>query len=170
MRYSIIKTQDGLVGAAASDKGLRRLTLPRQDEGAVLESLDFEALEEPAVRDDTAFKALRRLMERYFAGEAVDLSGVALDLDGATAFQRTVLDLVRAIPRGHVRTYGEVAAVAGRPGAARAVGGVMATNPVCIVIPCHRVVGSDGGLGGFGGGPAMKRRLLEMEGALVLSP
>ncbi len=166
MRYGIIKTSAGLVGVADSGKGLRRLTLPRTSENAVLQELGVEVTEGSA-RDDGAFETIVRLLRRYFEGESVDFSGVALDLEGMTAFRRRVLENVRAIPRGQVRTYGEVAAGVDRPGAARAVGGVMAANPVCIVIPCHRVVASDGGLGGFGGGLEMKESMLAMEGAFA---
>lgn len=87
---------------------------------------------------------------------------VELDLSGFTEFQRSVIDAVQSIPRGQTLTYGEVALLAGRPGAARAVGQVMARNPFLILVPCHRVVAKDG-MGGFGWGLEAKRRLLEAE-------
>lgn len=87
---------------------------------------------------------------------------VELELSGFTDFQRNVLAVVQEIPRGETLTYGEVAALAGHPGAARAVGQVMAANPFIILVPCHRVVARDG-LGGFGWGLEAKKRLLEAE-------
>ncbi len=88
-----------------------------------------------------------------------------LDLRWVTPWERRVMGLVGAIPRGQVRTYGEVARAAGRPGAARAVGRVMATNPIPLFVPCHRVVPAAGGLGQYsGGGTAVKARLLALEG------
>ena len=91
-----------------------------------------------------------------------------LDIQG-TAFQRRVWEITRNIPRGHTMTYGEIARRAGSPGAARAVGQAMAHNPWPVIVPCHRVVGHDGRLTGFGGGMAMKQRMLEMEGALLIA-
>ncbi len=84
-----------------------------------------------------------------------------------TPFRREVLLACAAIPRGQVSTYADLARRVGRPAAFRAVGNTMRTNPVPIVIPCHRVIGSDGSLTGFGGGLDVKRRLLELEGALL---
>jgi methylated-DNA-[protein]-cysteine S-methyltransferase len=109
--------------------------------------------------------AIAKDLRRYFAGDPVDFSRYEVDLSGFTDFQRKVYGALRSVPRGEVRTYGELAREAGRPGAARAVGNAMARNPACIVIPCHRVVGT-GGLGGFTGGLAWKRKLLRLEGAL----
>ena len=93
-------------------------------------------------------------------------------LDGTigTEFQRRVWAITRAIPRGQTRTYSQIARQAGSPGAARAVGQSMARNPWPIGVPCHRVLGSDGSLTGFGGGRDMKRRMLEMEGARLELP
>ncbi len=89
-----------------------------------------------------------------------------LDLRTLTGFQRAVLDLTASIPRGEVRPYGWLAAAVGRPGATRAVGSVMATNPVPLIVPCHRVVRSDGRIGAYSlGGPDTKQLLLEAEGA-----
>jgi methylated-DNA-[protein]-cysteine S-methyltransferase len=100
----------------------------------------------------------------HYAGAPSELEVVPLDLPGETDFQAAVRAAVRAIPRGEVRSYGDIAKAAGRPGAARAVGQVMAHNPVAPFVPCHRVVAANGSLGGFGGGLPMKRRLLLDEG------
>ncbi|WP_084143388.1 methylated-DNA--[protein]-cysteine S-methyltransferase [Methylocapsa acidiphila] len=99
-------------------------------------------------------------------GEAADFSGVALDLDGAPAFHRRVYEAARAIPRGATASYGEIAARLGAPGAARAVGQALARNPFLLIVPCHRVLGAGGKLGGFSahGGVATKQRLLAVEG------
>jgi O-6-methylguanine DNA methyltransferase len=102
----------------------------------------------------------------YFAGEPVDFTCV-IRLDGVADFHRQVYEAARRIPYGHTISYGGLAAMAGSPKAARAVGQAMARNPIGIVIPCHRVIAADGGLGGFGPGLDVKRRLLELEGALV---
>ena len=88
------------------------------------------------------------------------------NLDGLTGFQRAVLEAVAAIPRGQVRSYGQIAEQVGHPGAARAVGEVMRTNPIPVLIPCHRVVRADGSVGRYTPDPALKRRLLEEEGSL----
>ena len=88
-----------------------------------------------------------------------------LDLPDAPSFTKAVRQATCNIPRGQTRSYGEVAAIAGNPRAGRAVGQVMASNPVAILIPCHRVITSDGGLGGYGGHINMKKRLLAIEGA-----
>lgn len=106
---------------------------------------------------------LAERLSAYFAGEPVTFEDVAIDLDDETEFGRRIADELRRIPAGEVVTYGELAALAGRPGAGRAVGSFCARNRFPILIPCHRVV-SAGGLGGYGSlGIAYKRRLLELE-------
>ncbi|PKN33516.1 MAG: hypothetical protein CVU61_13035 [Deltaproteobacteria bacterium HGW-Deltaproteobacteria-19] len=107
-------------------------------------------------------KALGRLLR----GEAAPVPFEELEMAPLAPFRRLILMETGRIPRGKVRTYGSLAAAAGRPGAARAVGSAMASNPFPLAIPCHRVVRSDGSLGGFGGGLALKRALLEREGIL----
>jgi len=103
----------------------------------------------------------------YFAGEDVSFEDVELDLDGWTPFQLAAAAALRAVPRGEVVTYGELAALAGHPGAARAAGTFCARHRFAIVVPCHRVVGADG-LGSYGSlGLGYKRRLLELEGAAL---
>lgn len=92
--------------------------------------------------------------------------GMPLDLAATTDFQRRVLTEVAAIPAGQTRSYGDVAEAVGSPGAARAVGGVMARNPLPFLIPCHRVVASDGSLGGYAYGLGVKRAMLASEGCL----
>jgi methylated-DNA-[protein]-cysteine S-methyltransferase len=110
---------------------------------------------------------ITRLLATFLAGKEVDFTAVDLDFDGMKGFVRCTLTACREIPWGRVVTYGGLAAALGAPGAARAVGNAMASNPFALIIPCHRVIRSGGGLGGFGGGgPAMKRRLLEQEGVV----
>lgn len=100
----------------------------------------------------------------FLAGAPVAFDDVELDLDGATPFRHALTEALRAIPRGEVVTYGELAALAGRPGAARAAGTFCATNRFALVVPCHRVVAA-GGIGGYGSdGVPIKRRLLALEG------
>jgi len=103
-------------------------------------------------------------LRRYFAGERVDFSRYRVDYEGYTPFQRAVLEATRRIPWGETRTYGQIAAEIGRPDAARAVGQAVGANRTCIVVPCHRVVASNG-LGGFTGGLHWKKDLLALEGA-----
>ncbi|NPU83333.1 MAG: methylated-DNA--[protein]-cysteine S-methyltransferase [Syntrophaceae bacterium] len=107
---------------------------------------------------------MEKVLHRLLCGEAALVPIEELEMDSLVPFRRRVLLETGRIPRGRVRTYGSLAAAAGHSGAARAVGSVMASNPFPLAIPCHRVVRSDGSLGGFGGGPALKRDLLEQEG------
>lgn len=107
-------------------------------------------------------------LARFLDGEEVAFSTRLLALEDCSRFQREVLLQERRVPRGMVTTYGLLAEALGRPRAARAVGGALGSNPFPLVIPCHRTVRADGSLGGFGGGPAMKRRLLELEGVELL--
>jgi methylated-DNA-[protein]-cysteine S-methyltransferase len=111
-------------------------------------------------------------LQSYAAGNDESFADVPVDLDHLSAFQQRVVGACRAIGRGRVRTYADLADAAGSPGAARAVGNVMAKNRYPIIIPCHRVVGSAGSLGGFSArdGINTKRRMLEMEGATLKQP
>jgi len=100
-------------------------------------------------------------LEVYFTGALHDFT-IPLDLRG-TDFQRKVWELLLAIPYGHTRSYGQIASALGRPKASRAVGQAIGTNPVAIIVPCHRVIGVSGGLVGYGGGLHRKQALLELE-------
>lgn len=105
-------------------------------------------------------------LESYFAGAPVDfvLDELPLYFEGMSTFTRDVTAALAATGRGELLSYAALAAAAGYPGAARAVGNLMAANPWPVIVPCHRVVRSDGGLGGFAGGAAWKQCLLELEG------
>lgn len=118
--------------------------------------------------DDHLLDLIERL-RLYASGNCVEFRDVPLDLKGRTSFQRRVMNRCRQIPWGATLSYGELAAGAGSPRAARAVGSVMATNRFPLIVPCHRVVGSCGALGGYSApaGLAMKKRLLRMEGVPV---
>jgi methylated-DNA-[protein]-cysteine S-methyltransferase len=109
-------------------------------------------------------------LQGYAEGKAVDFSEVPLALNHLTPFARRVVEACRRIPRGQARTYGQLAAICGSPGAARAVGSVMAKNRFPLVVPCHRVLAAGGELGGYSApdGLRMKRRLLAMEGVNLL--
>jgi len=108
--------------------------------------------------------AIKASIQKFLAGGDIAFSLDVADLAACPPFQQAVLRAEHGIPRGRVSTYGIIAAHLGAPHAARAVGNALATNPFPIIVPCHRAVLSDGGLGGFQGGPAMKRALLEREG------
>lgn len=116
------------------------------------------------VRDSKRVAAVRREVDEYFAGQRTTFS-VALAPEG-TSFQASVWTRLQRIPSGETRTYGQLATALGKPFASRAVGRANATNPICLLIPCHRVIGSDGSLTGFAFGEDIKRQLLEHEGAL----
>lgn len=113
---------------------------------------------------DTGFDDLIPRFRAFLRGEDVAFPDVALDLDWATPFQRSLIEALREVPRGDVVSYGELAALAGRPRASRAAGAVCASNRFAFIVPCHRVVAAHG-IGGYGGtGVDVKRRLLALEG------
>ncbi|MEP7296308.1 MAG: methylated-DNA--[protein]-cysteine S-methyltransferase [Burkholderiales bacterium] len=115
--------------------------------------------------DDALLHRAAEQLHAYFAGEALAFD-VPLDLQG-TPFQRSVWQALLDIPAGETRTYGEIAAALGSASAVRAVGGAVGRNPVSVIVPCHRAVGSDGSLTGYAGGVDRKRALLELEHAEV---
>ena len=113
------------------------------------------------VRDETPFAETQDQLEAYFAGELKEFT-LDLRLNG-TPFQHRVWDELRRIPYGETRTYGELAELLGTPKASRAVGLANGRNPIGVIVPCHRVIGADGRLTGYGGGLDRKRRLLDFE-------
>jgi len=152
------------VGAAASVRGLVLLKTHLE----VPVSWDYKGQPIRLVSDHpVAGKALGQLLE-YLAGERKEFE-ITIDWSGMTDFQRRVLQATRAIPYGETRTYGEIARAAGSPRGARAVGQAEKNNPIPVIIPCHRVIGADGAMVGYGGpeGVDLKARLLKLEGALI---
>ncbi len=141
--------------------------LPAEDFGALIQDLRrrFPDGAERAPPEPIA-RAIELIL-RLFRSVPVDFSAVKLGLDSAAAFEREVYREALAIPCGETRTYGELAAAIGTPGAARAVGRALGRNPIPIIIPCHRVVAADGRSGGFSapGGVSTKMRLLQIERA-----
>ncbi len=149
------------------------------DEAGRLRALDFGDYEDrmhrlwrryygksvPAFATAAAPTAARRAVDAYFAGDLDAIDGLPVET-GGTAFQRQVWAALRQIPRGRTESYGELAARIGRPKAVRAVGLANGANPVGIVVPCHRVIGANGTMTGYGGGVERKRWLLQHEGAL----
>ncbi|HMK08263.1 MAG TPA: methylated-DNA--[protein]-cysteine S-methyltransferase [Anaerolineales bacterium] len=126
-------------------------------------------LQASPVRSAERTTVARRELREYLAGRRTSFT-LPVDLTHVTSFQRRVLEAAQAVPRGQVATYGEIGRRIGRPGAARAVGQALGSNPVPIVVPCHRVLASDGSLRGYSGrgGLQTKRRLLTLEGALLV--
>jgi O-6-methylguanine DNA methyltransferase len=118
------------------------------------------------LRDAGALAEAKEQLGDYLAGKRQSFD-LPLDLRPLSPFQRQVLEATLAIPRGQTASYKAVAESVGRPKAVRAIGGVQAGNPIPIVIPCHRVVGSDGSLTGYGGGIHVKQALLRLEGAML---
>ena len=159
--FTVCETCLGWIGVIGSPNGLKKVILPLKSREAVLDQIASCGCE--AENQDLAcFSELSDRIRRYFDGEPVDFAD-KLDLAGTTRFQQNVWLTVRNIPRGETRSYGWIANQLGLPKAARAVGQALSRNPVPIVIPCHRVIGSDGKLGGFGGGVEIKKLLLKLE-------
>ncbi len=158
--YEVLRTSRGWLGVLGSAQGIRRTTLPAGTREAALAGLGPEVSQ--AQERPGAFARFHGEVEEYFQGRRSRLEA-PLDLSGAPEFFRRAWQACRSIPAGETRSYGWLAVQAGRPGAARAAGQAMARNPVPLVVPCHRVVGSDGHLHGFGGGLPMKAWLLSLD-------
>ncbi len=158
----VFRSDWGWLGIAVSRRGLAGVILPRGSEDAAWSRL-YTAWPDGVSHESCAWPEVERRILDYLSGVPVDFSDVPLDLPDKPPFWRKVWDICARIPYGQTLTYAELARQAGSPRAFRAVGGAMAANPIPIVIPCHRVIGSSGGLTGFAGGLNQKRRMLEME-------
>jgi methylated-DNA-[protein]-cysteine S-methyltransferase len=173
-RFSValFTTDFGWFGLWGNENGVAGLGIGHASRQSVVRSVrERMAAEQPGAEwTETDWDPeLRRRLRDYTLGRPDDFRDVCVALPKLTAFQRAVIDATRQIPCGETRSYAELAGEAGRPGAARAVGNVMASNRVPIVIPCHRVVASGGKWGGFSApqGVDLKRRMLDVEaGAL----
>ncbi|HKK19828.1 MAG TPA: methylated-DNA--[protein]-cysteine S-methyltransferase [candidate division Zixibacteria bacterium] len=157
------KTKLGLIRLASTEKGLAVISLPDSSERYFERSIERHFSDHEIHQGGEYNKIARKQLSEYIAGKrrAFDLK---LDIQG-TEFHQKVLRRVAAIPYGETMTYGDVALAVGHPRASRAVGTANARNLLPFVIPCHRVVASNG-IGGYGGGEHLKKRLLELEGAI----
>ena len=160
-KYHLEELPTGWIGLLAGDNGLRRATLkPTPHE--VMEDLGDDV--EGAEHDPEHFAGVVDCLVRYSKGEISALDGIELDLEGVSPFFRAAWSACRSIPPGQTRSYAWLAEEAGSPRAMRAAGQAMARNRFSLIIPCHRVISSDGGLGGYGGGGlGVKAKLLQME-------
>jgi methylated-DNA-[protein]-cysteine S-methyltransferase len=162
--YDVVESPVGQLLIAATDRGLVRISFdPAADRD--LEQL-ARLVGRRVLRAPRQVDGVRRELDEYFEGRrhAFDL---AIDLRGVTPFGERVLMQLARVPFGETATYGELASRAGNPKAARAVGTIMNRNPVPIVLPCHRIIGADGSLVGYGGGLERKVTLLRLEGVLL---
>ncbi|MBN1806950.1 MAG: methylated-DNA--[protein]-cysteine S-methyltransferase [Sedimentisphaerales bacterium] len=163
-KYTIFKTKWGYFGLAGNENGLCQTQLP----GEKCEKIRSLLLKDyPEAKPDKDFcKYLQKQIIDYYEGKSVKFSGdIPLDFDRFTSFGKSVLKTCRNIETGRTVTYGQLAKKAGRPNASRAVGSVLAKNPMPLIIPCHRIVRSDGKLGGFSapGGIDVKKKMLALE-------
>jgi methylated-DNA-[protein]-cysteine S-methyltransferase len=161
--YDLIDSPVGPLLVAATERGVCRISFdpePERDLEALASAFGARVLRTPGPVEEA-----RRELDQYFDGRRRAFE-LPIDLTTLPVFQRTVLEELVRVPFGQVETYGGLAARVGRPRAARAVGGALNRNPVPIVVPCHRVVGSTGKLVGYGGGLERKESLLVLEGAI----
>jgi methylated-DNA-[protein]-cysteine S-methyltransferase len=158
VRYDVVASPVGDLHVAATGRGLCRISYQGDDlEDRLAHGFGVRVLRSP-------LDEVRRELDEYFEGRRREFD-LPLDLRVAE-FPAAVLHELARVPYGQTDTYGKLAARAGRPRAARAVGTIMNRNPIPIVLPCHRIVGANGALTGYAGGLEVKRRLLELEGAM----
>jgi methylated-DNA-[protein]-cysteine S-methyltransferase len=162
--YDVVDSPVGPLFVAATPRGVCRISydtdLARQEAQLAL-AYGLRVLRAPRAVDEA-----KRELDDYFEGRRTSFD-LALDLEAIAPFHRQVLGELARVPYGETTTYGTLAARAGRPAAARAVGTVMNRNPIPIVLPCHRVVGASGKLVGYAGGLHVKEALLRLEGAML---
>jgi methylated-DNA-[protein]-cysteine S-methyltransferase len=164
--FALFDTPIGRCGVAWGDAGIRGLQLPAAGPRATRARMRARFPEARESDPPATVRATIAAIGRLLRGEAVDLTDVALDLDGVPSFHRQVYDAARRIPPGTTLSYGEIATRIGAPGSARAVGQALGRNPFPIVVPCHRVLAAGGKTGGFTatGGVTTKLRMLKLEG------
>ena len=158
--FDVADTQIGQLLLAVTERGLCRISFdpePERETETLARTFGVRVLRAPRELDP-----VRRELDEYFEGNRRDFD-LPLDLRGREGFSRDILERLAKVPYGEVTTYKSLAVEAGNPRAARAVGTIMNRNPIPIVLPCHRVVGSNGSLVGYGGGLERKRLLLDLE-------
>lgn len=162
LSYTVFNTAKGWMGILGSPGGLRRIILPRASAEEIHQTLGDSI--NHADQSSQLFQDLVERLTLYFDGQKVPFPD-KIDLSGATMFQREVWEATRLILYGEARSYQWIARQIKKPKAPRAVGQALGRNPLPVIIPCHRVLASDGKLGGFTGGLDMKKSLLRMEGS-----
>ena len=160
-RYHLVELPMGWMVLLGGENGLKRASLKPTPQEAIEDmGMDLDRAED----DPNAFTEVVECLHRYAAGDRTALDEIGLDFSGITPFFSAAWNACRSIPAGETRSYAWLAAEAGSPLAMRAAGQAMARNRFSLIIPCHRVIASDGGLGGYGGGGlGVKARLLQME-------
>ncbi|MCW2749411.1 MAG: cysteine methyltransferase [Aeromicrobium sp.] len=161
--YTTVDSPVGPLLLAATEAGLLRVAYEIEDHDRVLETISAR-ISPRILRAPKRLDAAMRELDEYFAGRRTSFD-LPLDLRMSTGFRQLVQRELAHIAYGHTQSYGQVAAAVGNPKAVRAVGTACATNPLPVVLPCHRVLKADGSLGGYAGGPATKAVLLELESA-----
>ncbi|MEK7396656.1 MAG: MGMT family protein [Candidatus Poribacteria bacterium] len=189
VKFTIFETEMGWIGIAGTKKGIRRAILPQPDkESAYMDIINLEDYDKEwrmyefarlfpedaqyakilekvkslKIKQPDWMAKIKEALINYFKGQKIDFPFL-LDLSGWTDFQRSVWEVTKSIPYGELRSYGWVAQQIGNPKSARAVGQAVGANPIPIIIPCHRVVASDGSLHGFTGGLHLKEKLIALE-------
>lgn len=162
--YGIFDSGLGVIGIASTEKGVCKIALPAESREGFFEWLRTHFGPQNVIEDKSKNEGVLAELESYLAGELREFRS-PLDPQG-TEFQMKVWREVRAIPYGTTRSYQDIAERIGHPRAYRAVGTANGANPIPIIVPCHRVIGQNGSLTGYGGGLAMKERLLRLEGAI----
>ena len=168
--FTLFDTPIGACSLVWKDGAIVGLRLPEKSAATTRARIERRW---PGAEEQTPPPAMQAVIDRVLAllaGEAVDLSDVPLDFGGAPEFHQRAYAVARTIPPGQTMTYGEIAKRLGVPQESREVGQAMGKNPIAIIMPCHRVLGADGKMGGFSanGGVATKRRILEIEGAAAV--
>jgi methylated-DNA-[protein]-cysteine S-methyltransferase len=171
-QYTIFRTKWGYFGLAGTDEAVARTCLPAPGREETEQKLlaSFKLNSDNLRLDNDLQQNLQGRIVAYYEGEPVDFStDPAVSLDGAGLFVHKVLQACRKIAFGQTKTYNDLAKEVGSPNAARAVGNIMASNPIPLIIPCHRVLRADGDLGGFSapGGTTTKQRMLDHEKSCV---
>ena len=165
LKYAIFLTVWGWAGFVVDRKGLRIFVLPEERKEDVPFKIKKELKYGNLFEDNKGWESLIKKVKEYYTGKKVDFSDCQLNLDNYTNFQKKILQTVRKISYGETRSYKEAAEEAGYPRAYRAVGNTMRNNPLPLIIPCHRVIKSNGMLGGFSGkeGVALKKKMIDLE-------
>lgn len=159
--YVVFETKLGRILVTRTDKGLNNLLFHQPTWGKFFEELE-ERKDFELVKSESKFSSLKKQLKDYFSGKKVKFNQ-KLDLSSGSTFEQKVWKKMLQIPYGKTVSYKKLAQMVGGSKKARAVGNACAGNPLPIIVPCHRIIKSDGGLGGYGGGIERKRRLLDLE-------